>query len=473
MDKKSEISVLIPKPLAELPENLQNWVSSFAAYLGILLDRIIPDHGLISVENELKKSGDDKMVIFLISPDFVADEGYMRVIQKLSDQENKRMTNASVIAQRIFKVCIMPIATGKQPDFMHEYTDYQICQTEIDADDLLFDTGIKSPVWSVLVDLAYDIAGSVLDSSDVESTTQKDHTGPTLFLAETTSDQLENRNALRRELIQFGFTVVPHKHLSGDAAEIEKTVNDLIKEASSAIHIVGNEYGDPLQGSEYSLLDLQLRLSSEAGDPTDLKEDFQRIIWFPPDQKPTDEKHEMFLEKLVRQEETMKVAEIVQTPLELLKSIVRKKISGKDKKSRSDPKVTLPEKPFVYLIHEEKFENEIEPVISWFREQNTEMIWSGMMASSENIVSLHRQYLSNCSGVLIHYSGDNIPWISSKMKDLLKAPGFGRTEPIKAMAVMVQNGNKFESMISNVDVYQIKKGTSEMNFDNFLEKINQ
>jgi len=140
MDKKNEICVLIPKPLAELPENLQNWVSSFAAYFGILLDRIIPDHSLISVENELKKSGDDKMVIFLISPDFVADEGYIRVIQKLSDQENKRMKNASVIAQRIFKVCIMPIATENQPDFMHDYTDYQICQTEIDADDLLFDT---------------------------------------------------------------------------------------------------------------------------------------------------------------------------------------------------------------------------------------------------------------------------------------------------------------------------------------------
>jgi len=59
------------------------------------------------------------------------------------------------------------------------------------------------------------------------------------------------------------------------------------------------------------------------------------------------------------------------------------------------------------------------------------------------------------------------------MKDLLKAPGFGRTEPIKAMAVMVQNGKEFESMISNVDVFPIKKGTSEINFDKFLEKINQ
>jgi hypothetical protein len=59
------------------------------------------------------------------------------------------------------------------------------------------------------------------------------------------------------------------------------------------------------------------------------------------------------------------------------------------------------------------------------------------------------------------------------MKDLLKAPGFGRTEPIKAMAVMVQNGSEFESRISDVDVIPITKGTSEVSFDKFLEKINQ
>lgn len=472
MDKKSEICILIPKPLDELPQNLHNWIYSFAGYLSILLDRILSDQTRISIEKELPKAGDDQMVIFLISPDFLAESDYIKAVQKISDQDNKRLAESAVMTHRIFKVCIMPVPTEQQPEFMREYTDYQICQTEINVEDVSFDTGIKSPVWSVLVDLAYDISGSVVDMMDVKMGKQKDHTGPAIFLAETTPDQKENRNALKRELIQFGYNVIPYRHLSGDAAEIEKTVTDLLKEASFAIHIVGNEYGDPLSGSEYSIVDQQLRLSSTGGQ-SETGEDFQRIIWLPPDHKPSDEKQQLFVEKLVRQEETIKIAEIVQTPLELLKSIVRKKITGKDKRSEETGKIILPEKPFVYLIHEEKYKKEIEPVISWFREQKTEMIWSGMAASAENLVSLHRHYLANCSGVLIHYSGENVPWISSKMKDLLKAPGFGRTEPIKAMAVMVQNGNEFESSISTVDVFPIKKGTSEVNFKNFLEKINQ
>lgn len=451
---------------------MQNWMYSFAGYLGILLDRILPEKTRISIEKELPKS-DDQMVIFLVSPDFLAETDYMKTVQKFSARDTKRMIETNAIAHRIFKVCFMSVPTNQQPDFIQEYTDYQVCEAEIKMEDISFDTGIKSPVWSVLVDLAYDISGSVIEMRDIMTGTPKEQSGPTIFLAETTDDQRENRNALKRELIHFGYNVIPHRHLSGDAAEIEQKINDLLSNASFAIHIVGNKYGEPLAGMDVSLVDLQLKLSSSIEEPAETGEDFQRIIWFPPDLKSADEKQELFVEKLVRQEETLKIAEIVQTPLELLKTIVKKKISGKDKESMEAGSVSLPEKPFVYLIHEEKFKNELEPVLNWFKEKNIDVIWSGMAAEADNIVSLHRHYLSNCSGVLIHYSGNNVPWISSKMKDLLKAPGFGRTEPIKAMAVMVQNGSEFESRISEVDVIPITKGTSEVSFDKFLEKINQ
>ncbi len=46
------------------------------------------------------------------------------------------------------------------------------------------------------------------------------------------------RKYLRRELIQFGYNVVPQKRLAGNASEIQKTVSDLLMESISAIHIV-------------------------------------------------------------------------------------------------------------------------------------------------------------------------------------------------------------------------------------------
>ncbi len=473
MEKKLEISILIPESLDQLPENLQNWIYSFASYLGILLDRILPDQTRISIEEKLSKADDDKMVILLLSPDFSAKSEVIKTVQHISDRDNKQTTESGVTIQRIFKVCLLPVASELQPEFIRNYTDYQICETAMNIEEISFDTGIKSSIWPVLVDLAYDISRSVMGMMDLKMGKPKDVTGPTIFLAEVHPEQKDNRDALKRELIQFGYTVVPYRHLSGKAAEIEASVNELLKKASLAIHIVGNEYGDPLAGSEYSLVDLQLRLSSAFGGSSETEADFQRIIWFPPDLKPADDKQKQYIEKLVRQEETLKIAEIVQTPLELLKSIVRRRISKKDDESDKAGKITLPEKPFVYLIYEKEYEKEVEPVLSWFQEKKIDIIWTGMVASTENVVSLHHLYLANCSGVLIHYTGDNIPWISSKMKDLLKAPGFGRTEPIKAMAVMVQNGDEFKSTISNLDIIPLQKGTTAVNFDKFLEKINQ
>lgn len=473
MEKKKEISILIPERLDQLPENLQHWIYNFAGYLGILLDRILPDQTRISIEKELLKIDDNKMVVLLLSPDFIAKNDLIKEIQKISDQDNKRMAASGIRIPRIFKVCILPLATEQQPEFLRDYIDYQVCPAGMKIEDISFATGMKSTIWSVLVDLAYDISGSVMNMMDIKLGKQKGHRGPTIYLAETNPGQKENRDALRRELIQFGYHVVPYKPLSGDVTKIEKSINDLLNEASFAIHIVGNEYGDPLPGSKYSLVELQLRLSSIAGDSSARKDSFQRIIWFPPDLNPSDVKQQLFIEKLIRQEETMKVAEIVQTPLELLKSIVRRRISKKDEAFEKMSEVPLPDPPFVYLLHEKKYEKEIEPVLSWFRKQNVNLISTGMVASVENIVRLHRYYLANCTGVLIHYSGDNAPWISSKLKDLLKAPGFGRIGPFKAMALMIQNGDKFKSPIANLQIIPIAEGVETVNFENFLDKINQ
>lgn len=473
MEKKNEISILIPQPLDQFPENLQNWIYSFAGYLGILLDRILPDQCRISIEEELSKADDEKIVVVLLTPDFTAESDVIKAIQRIANKDSKRIAESGERIIRIFKVCLLPVAPELQPNFLRNYADYQICETGVKPEEVSFDTGIQSPIWSVLVDLAYDISYSVTELANLKRGKSKDHIGPTLFLAETHPEQKANRDALKRELIQFGYNVIPDLHLSGDAAEIEKIVNDLLKDASLAIHIVGNKYGDPLAGSKYSLVELQLQLSSAFGNSSKSKEEFQRIIWFPPDLDPSDIQQQMFIEKLIKREETMRVVEIIQTPLELLKSIVRRRVLKKEKASETKGEIILPDKPFVYLIHEMKHEKEIEPVISWFRDRDIALIWTGMAVSTENIVSLHHHYLANCAGVLIHYPGNNLPWINSKMKDLLKAPGFGRTEPIKAMAVMVQNGDEFKPAISNLDIIPLEKGTTEVNFDNFLEKINQ
>ncbi|UCG27353.1 MAG: hypothetical protein JSV24_10295 [Bacteroidales bacterium] len=470
--EENTIHILIPEPFENLPDNIKNWLSGFSEYLGILLDKILPFKPLITIDSTISGSADNQVVIFMISPDFLSDGKFVETMNGITQKVSKKEKNLPG-GFLVFKVCILPVPSEQQPEFLRTYSDYRLCHETADEEDEFTLLGVetKSPVWSVLVDLAYDISRTLEHFTAKAGDSKPAETGASIYLAETTQDQTENRETIKRELIHFGYQVVPRKHLLAGEGQIEEIITGLLNNSSVAIHLVGSQYGEAVPGSELSIVDLQLKLSAKTGESEDAGEEFERIIWFPPDLKPEDEKQRLFIENLIREEETEKTTEIVQTPLEALKSIIRKKVL-QGKREMTEEQEILPDQPFVYLIHEERFNSEIEPLLSLFREKKTEVVWSGKTSSMSNVVTQHRHCLANCTGVLIYYSGDNLPWMTSKIKDLLKAPGYGRIKPIKAKAVILRDGGEFASPLSDVDIIPLEKDIPEGTFNNFLEKIN-
>lgn len=476
MESNQEIHILIPNPLEEFPENLNLWLTNFSEYLAFLLGKIMPVTSRISFHHELPETRGNQVMVFLISPVFLSDEAYVKKLEKLSllirEKDKDELKRA-----RIFKVCILPAPSEEQPQFLQNYTGYNLFpldQVETESPDLkTFDRDIKNFMWSILVDLAYDISKSLAEYTAISFPVEIKAGLKTVFLAETTEDQEMNREVLKRELEQYGHQVIPGKHLPKEISEIEEVVSEQLSQSSLVIHLVGNQYGDLLEGKDYSLIDLQLRLSAKSGELPGKGEDQEKIIWLPPDLKPADEKQQLFIENLIRQEETEKVAEIVQTPLEALKSIVRKKLSGRESKSDVDSDITVPDEPFVYLIHEGAVSEDVEHIGSWFDQHQTQVISSGGAKAVKNVVSQHRMHLTKCEAVIIYYKGKNLPWINSKLKDLLKAPGLGRKDPFKAKAVVSHNKFDFDPGSYGIDTIALKDGILPDTFDKFLEKINQ
>ena len=56
----------------------------------------------------------------------------------------------------------------------------------------------------------------------------------------------------------------------------------------------------------------------------------------------------------------------------------------------------------------------------------------------------HRATLSACDGVVVYFGDVRRSWVETRLRDLLKAPGFGRSAPFAAKAVYITPGGDLQ-----------------------------
>ena len=54
-----------------------------------------------------------------------------------------------------------------------------------------------------------------------------------------------------------------------------------------------------------------------------------------------------------------------------------------------------------------------------------------------DVKALHQENLINCSGALVYYGAAPRAWVDIKLRDLIKAVGYGRENPIENQAVYI------------------------------------
>ena len=423
----------------------QGWVSQFRRFLELMLTQVLGEKSNILLKSEYDSLTSPALdnaatMVTILSRDFIKSGpclDHTEAFVKATEATPKTIG-------RVFKVFKNYIPVMDQPPRLRELIGYDMYQLDPDSGQITeytdyFSTEAERQYWMKMVDLAYDIYDVLLrlrgDSAKAEVKTLYDRKA--IYLAETGHDLSVQRNIIKRELQRHGYLVLPGHTLPSNRSDLEKGIIRDLEESSLSIHLVGAAYGEIPEGADISIIEIQNNLAARKSQQAKKENSaFPRLIWIYPGITNASEKQQSFLERIKRDTEAQEGAEILQTPLEDFKKIMREELLEAD--DRTAGQVT--DKISVYLVHDRVDQAVIRPLQNAIEEAGCHVL---LPAFEGEVLELRRKHIENLRNfdIAIIYKGSvNEQWVRMKVLDLLKAPGFGRKKPIMGKALITSRG---------------------------------
>jgi hypothetical protein len=438
--------------------NELGWVENFQRFLGLMLFQIMGRKPTILIKSDKDHIGQDEMaasclLVNIFSENFVESGN---CLDTLNTFINGISGASNVEEQRIYKVLKSPLDYLQQPESVRDLLSYDLYETDIESGEGTeffdyFGPEAEKYYWMKMVDLAYDISESIITYQEEASSAEVKplYSRKAIYLAETSHDLVVQRNIIRRELQRHGYRVLPSRALPKEVEAFEKTVENNLKQCDISIHLIGSSYGELLPGADRSIVDIQNKIASElSGELTRDKSDdqFSRFIWISPNLKSVSDKQLAFIENLKRDIASLEVAEILETPLEDFKNIVRQELSESRMLTGDKPKLTTSEdQNSVYLIYDQLDKENAQPLAKFIEKCGYHVIHPQF--DHELLVARqhHIDRLVNFDVAMIFKDRVNDQWVRMKVLDLLKAPGFGRRKPVLGRAIVTGPGVKINT----------------------------
>ncbi len=463
----SENKILILTASDKDSNTYSEWRTSLADNLKISLNQLIEDPPAIEVFDLTKKDfliNKSGVSLFIITPENLSLLNKNETINIIKDITSKSKSSFAILPSLV-SVSNLPVP-------LKTVTTY----TFFDVDNV---TGLprtynlhgshdeSNLYWSKVIDLAFDINLAL-------SKKEKEKKSFGIYLAATTPDQYENRDSIRSELSQRGFVIFPDHLFSGNSKDISVQVSEYLDKCFMSVHIMGNNYGEMIEGGEFSLIELQYRLAAKRWKETSeqkSRNEFQRLVWLQPGLIPADEHQRWFIGSF-RVEEKNVFTEFMQTPIEELKANLREKLSRFSASTLNDSSKV--EENSVYLIYENKDASNINNLSQYLESKGQKVYAIDYLKYTDNMVSMHYEYLSKAGSVIICDYNNQKQWIISKLKDLVKAPGYGRIHPFKAKAVYTKQTNRYTNLFEGSDSLVLDANRDlTVALEPFIQKINQ
>lgn len=447
---------------------LKGWVSNFHKFLDTLLSQIIKGEPQIKLvtEKDFQAGMLDKaaVVIAVMTPSLAKASGAMVAVNTFGDKNKKEDTLVLDGICRLFKVHKMPFDEDTYLPNLQEFIAYDFFMIDPMSGEALefrrfFGSDAERSYWMKLVDMAYDI-NQVLNAIKKPSTVAESKTleafprEKTVYLASTGVDMVIQRDVIKRELIRHGYRVLPNHTLPKEHKVLEHRVKEDLAKCRLSIHLVGEDYGYRPKGSELSVVDIQNRVASkhtyemvEWNERQIEKEPFSRLIWVSPDLNNVSERQKIFIEDLKGDAAALEEAEVLQITLQELKSIVREElVTGGRFNTKRDvagytPAAEDDPAQMIYLISDKRDLKHSESLQEYLTGEGYRVVLPSYEGDLIDIRYIHQENLRRCDASIIYFGDATEEWIKTKLKDLLKAPGFGRNKPLKAKAVYF-GGNK-------------------------------
>jgi hypothetical protein len=264
-------------------------------------------------------------LVSILSPRYVQSEWCNRELKEFYRIAER--TGGARIGDkaRIFKVVKTPVNRERLPEEVQPMLGYDffVYDEAGRPRELSQDYGKERTFLTKLDDLAFDIAQllDVIDNNAI-SVAPVAPKG-TLFLAETSFELREEREAMKRDLVHNGYEILPDRPLPLVGPELDAIVREQLGRSKVSIHLVGLNYGVIPEGARVSIVERQQALALEAARGSELSS----IIWLRPGVEIEDERQRTFVQTLQTSPQVHATAELLEVPIEELKAFVYRKLT--------------------------------------------------------------------------------------------------------------------------------------------------
>ena len=382
------------------------------------------------------------VLITVVSPRYVKSEWTRRELVEFWKAAEAQGGVKFHDKARIFKVLKTPIPRQMDPPELQPLLGYEFFHVDTETGrvrelDEVFGAQAQKDFWMKLDDLAHDIA-ALLEILQGES--QKALPGiqqnrkEAVFLAETTADLKEQREAIRRDLQQHGYTVLPARGLPLVASEMKTSLEEDLDRCRMSIHPIGKNYGLVPEGSSASLLEIQNELAIERGK----RGGFVRLLWIPAGLQVEDERQAKVIQQFRMDPRMQAGADLLETFLEDLETVIHDRLREEKPKiaqQDSSPDAEGGGRGQIYLIYDQRDAATASPYADALFDQGFEVLHPTFDGDEAEVRQCHEENLRVCNGVLIFFGSTNEGWVRRKLREVQKSVGYGRTGPLPVITI--------------------------------------
>lgn len=331
---------------------------------------------------------------------------------------------------RIFKVLKTPVPPDKQVPQLRNLLGYEFFKVDPETGRVrelneVFGESARAEYWMRLDDLAQDICNllEAIEGSDEPTGQPKQTFG--VYVAETTADLREQRDSIRRDLLEHGYEVFPAHALSVVASEVRESAREDLRRCRMSIHLIGKNYGFIPEGGTESLLEIQSDLARERAE----KGEFSHLLWIPAGLGIEDERQQKMIARL--RTDLRDVSDLLEGTLEDLKTEIQSRLQ--ELEDLSETLISLAparnEREQLYLIYDRRDADAVNPWVDHLLEKGIGVLRPVFDDDELRIREHHERCLQDCDGALILYGLANERWVQQKLREIQKSPGYRRVKP--------------------------------------------
>ena len=385
------------------------------------------------------------VLVAVVSPRYIRSEWTRKELEEFwraaESQGGVRLAEKS----RVFKVLKTPVPVDNLQPELRGLLGYEFFRIDAETGkvrelDEVFGAEAQRDFWLKLDDLAHEIC-ALLERIEIAEGGKSAPAagGGTVFLAETTSDLREERETIRRDLQQQGYTVLPAAPLPYVADEFRAAVRADLSTCSLSLHLLGRNYSLVPEGADTSLVEIQNELAIERAS----EGGFARLLWIPAGLDVHDERQARVLDR-IRSDPRMEAgSDLLETFLEDFRTLVQERLEG-PRASAPPPEpaarvasatAAVATLPTVYLVYDQRDAAAAAPWGDLLFDRQVEVLHPIFEGDEAEVREYHEESLRSCQGVVLLAGAASEVWLRRKMRELQKIAGYGRTGPPPALAI--------------------------------------